>query len=72
VIVASAAPLSIVPANVYGYAATAGYALQTPDAMANLLAANFVNPVPLLVVSMVAGAIFGFVSAKLAGALSKG
>ena len=78
VIVASIDKLSVVPANVYGYAATVAYALhQATDAeagtgpLANLASASFQNPLVLLIVSMVIGALFGFVSGKLAGALTK-
>ena len=78
VIVASIEPLSVVPANVYGYASTVAYSLhQATDAeagtgpLANLASASFQNPLVLLIVSMVIGAIFGFISAKLAGAMTK-
>ena len=78
VIVASIEPLSAVPANVYGYAATVAYSLhQATDAeagmgpLANLVSGSFQNPLVLLIVSMVIGAIFGFISGKLAGAMTK-
>ena len=78
VIVASIEPLSAVPANVYGYAATVAYSLhQATDAeagmgpLANLASGSFQNPLVLLIVSMVIGAIFGFISGKLAGAMTK-
>ena len=78
VIVASIEPLSVVPANVYGYAATVAYSLhQATDAeagmgpLANLASGSFQNPLVLLIVSMVIGAIFGFLSGKLAGAMTK-
>ena len=72
VIVANVGTLSCVPANVYGYAATAAYALQTAPADQSgvtVLAAN--NPVIIVAVSAVIGAVFGMVSGKLAGALGK-
>ncbi len=62
--------LSVVPANVYGYAATAGLAL-TAGTAANVTAMDMSNPVLLVVVSTVLGAVFGMVSGKLAGALGK-
>lgn len=62
--------LSVVPANVYGYAATAGLAL-TAGTAANATAMDMSNPVLLVAVSTVLGAIFGMVSGKLAGALGK-
>lgn len=70
VIVASINLLSVVPANVYGYAAAAGYALSTNTA-ANATAANLSNPVLLVIISTVIGAVFGLLSGKLAGALGK-
>ena len=70
VIVAGVNLLSVVPANVYGYAATAGLALSTNTA-ANATAMNLTNPALLVIVSVVLGALFGMVSGKLAGALGK-
>lgn len=76
VIVASVDLLSAVPANVYGYAATVAYSLHQPTAdgvgpLASLTSASMANPLLLLSVSFVAGAIFGFISNKVAGALGK-
>jgi hypothetical protein len=70
VIVAGNSMLSVVPANVYGYAATAGYALSTNTA-GNVTMMNLSNPVLLVIVSTVLGAIFGMASGKLAGVLGK-
>jgi hypothetical protein len=70
VIVAGNNLLSVVPANVYGYAATAGYALSTNTA-GNATMMNLTNPVLLVIVSTVLGAVFGMASGKLAGALGK-
>ena len=71
--------LQVVPANVYGYASTVAYSLHratdaeagTGPFLANLASASCQNPLVLLIVSMVVGALFGFVSGKLAGALTK-
>ncbi len=76
VIVASANLLSAVPANVYGYAATVAYSLHQPTVdgvgpLASLTAANLTNPVLLLSLSFVLGAVFGLLSNKLAGVLGK-
>ena len=78
VIVASIEKLSVVPANVYGYASMVAYSLhQATDAeagtgpLANLASASFQNPLVLLIVSVVIGALFGLASGKLAGALTK-
>ncbi|MDP1766086.1 MAG: DUF1097 domain-containing protein, partial [Methylotenera sp.] len=70
VIVAGQSLLSVVPANVYGYAATAGYALQTTGA-GSVTAADLTNPVLLVSLSVVLGALFGMASGKLAGMLGK-
>ena len=70
VIVAGQDLLSVVPANVYGYAATAGYALQTTGA-GSVTATNLSNPVLLVSLSVVLGAIFGMLSGKRAGMLGK-
>ena len=70
VIVAGNTMLSVVPANVYGYAATAGYALSTNTA-GNATMVDLSNPVLLVIVSTVLGALFGMASGKLAGALGK-
>ncbi len=70
VIVAGINLLSVVPANVYGYAATAGLAL-TAGTAANSTAMNLTNPVLLVIVSTIIGAIFGMLSGKLAGMLGK-
>jgi hypothetical protein len=70
VIVAGCNLLSTVPANVYGYAATAAYALQTADA-GSVTAPDMSNPVLLIALSTVLGAVLGMVSGKVADALSK-
>lgn len=76
VIVAGCELLSAVPANVYGYAATVAYSLQTPSPenmgpMHSLMSVSMANPFVMLSVSMVIGAIFGMISGKVAGALTK-
>jgi len=70
VIVAGCNLLSVVPANVYGYAATAAYALQTANA-GSVTALDLTNPVLLVALSTLIGAIFGMASGKLAGVLGK-
>lgn len=66
--------LSTIPASVYGYACTFAYLLQTPDAlsMAALTAVNFGNALIIISVSVSVGAIFGLLSGKLSGLLTKG
>ena len=77
VIVASIDALSVVPANVYGYAAIVGYSLHQPSVapstgpLQNLTAGSFANPLVLLIVSMVIGALFGYASGQLAEGLTK-
>lgn len=72
VIVATIEPLSAVPANVYGYAALVGYSLSAPASgpLQNLTSPTFANPLILLIVSMVIGAILGYLSGQLAKALT--
>ena len=79
VIVASIEALSAVPANVYGYASIVAYALHQaakPDApgtgpLENLTAANFANPLVILIVSMVIGALAGYLSGQLAKVMTR-
>lgn len=67
VIVAGQSLLSAVPANVYGYAATAGLALSTGSMDATAM--DTTNPVVVIAISSVLGAVFGMLSNKLAAAL---
>ena len=60
--------LSVVPANVYGYAATAGLAL-TAGTAGNATAMDLTNPALLVIVSTILGAVFGMISGKVAGSL---
>jgi hypothetical protein len=77
VIVASFNLLSVVPANVYGYAAFVAYSLQTPSAapasgpLQNLTSASFANPLILLIASLVIGTLFGLASMRLPAAIAK-
>lgn len=66
--------LSSIPASVYGYASTFAYLLLSAQAMAiaELTAVDFHrNALLLIIVAMAGGAIFGLLSAKLAGVLTK-
>lgn len=77
VIVASIDLLSVVPANVYGFAAVVAYSLHQASTapstgpLHNLTAVSFANPLILLIVSMAIGALFGAASGQLADALTK-
>jgi hypothetical protein len=64
---------SVIPASVYGYAATFAFLLQTPDALAKekLLSASMANALVIVAVSMILGAIFGLASGKAGAALKK-
>lgn len=62
---------SSIPAMVYGFAATAALALLTSRIGADsMMATSLDNPLAIIAMSMVVGAIFGFVSEKIAGALN--
>jgi hypothetical protein len=70
VIVASIPQLSVVPANVYGFAAVVAYTVSSgKEAMGALTAPSMANPVLLIAISMVIGAILGYASEQLAGIL---
>ena len=67
-------PLSVIPANVYGYAAIFAYLLQTPDRLSlqALTSVSLNNAFIVVALSMIVGAILGYASAKLGAALKKG
>lgn len=58
--------LNVIPAGVYGYAATAGYGLLSG---ASLTEASLANPLIGVSLSLVIGGLFGIVSEKFAGLL---
>ena len=62
-----------VPGTTYGYACTFAYLLQTPDKLNldTLTSATMSNALIVVVISMVIGAIFAFVSGKWAAAMTK-
>src|SRR5258708_40130410 len=64
-------PVSIIPANVYGYAATFAYLLQTPDRLSiqALTSVNLNNAFILVALSMIVGAVLGYASGKLGAAM---
>jgi hypothetical protein len=65
---------SVIPASVYGYAATFAFLLMKEGAMtsAQLTAMDFKgNALLLIAVSMTVGALFGLASGKLGGALTR-
>jgi len=83
VIVAKIDQLSVVPANVYGYAATVAWSLSAPSApgatpdvagtgpLQSLGSPSLANPLVALIVSLVIGAVAGYISGQVAGALGK-
>ncbi len=62
--------LSDIPAGVYGYAAVAGYAL-VGGKLGAVTSPSLENPLVIIVLSLIAGAVLGYISEKLAGALVK-
>jgi len=70
VLLAKMPALATIPAMVYGYAAVAAFFLLS-GANANVTAANFTNPLVAVIVSMVIGAILGWVSEKIGVALAR-
>ena len=61
--------LSVIPATVYGYAATAGYGLLSG---ASLTTFDLANPLICVAISLVIGGLFGIISEKFAGILKGG
>ena len=70
---ASIPALSVIPSAVYGYAATAAYAIHAGadlSAAGNTLNMDFSNPVLVISLSLIVGAVFGMVSGKLNAMIS--
>lgn len=63
---------SKIPACVFGYAATFAFLLQTPDKLdtAAMTGLDLNNALIIISASIVAGAVFGYVSAQVAGLLT--
>ncbi|HJM83330.1 MAG TPA: DUF1097 domain-containing protein [Nitrospinota bacterium] len=62
--------LAAIPASVYGFASTAGYALLTSTF--DVTMPSFANPLICVTLAMVVGGIFGIISQKVAGAITAG
>ena len=60
--------LSDIPASVFGYAATAGLAL-AGNRLGALTTVSLEHPFINIVLSMIAGAVLGYISEKIAGAI---
>jgi hypothetical protein len=70
VMAASIPALSVIPSAVYGFAATAAYAIHAGEdlsAAGNTLNMDFSNPVLVISLSIIVGALFGWLSGKVAG-----
>jgi hypothetical protein len=61
--------LSTIPAAVYGYASTAAAVLMTAGVLGN--SGEVFKTAAIVAVSLIVGNVFGYVSEKLAGALTK-
>jgi hypothetical protein len=73
VMAASIPAFSVIPSSVYGFAATAAYAIHAGEdlsAAGNTLAMDFSNPVIVISLSFIVGAVFGMVSAKVSAIIS--
>ena len=69
VLLANIRLFSAIPAQVYGFASVVAYTLMK-DAAGSLTAASLENPVVIVILSMIVGAVFGYVSEKVAGMLA--
>jgi len=72
-IAANVKMFSVIPANVYGYAATFAFLLQTPEKLSveALTSISLNNGLIVVGLSMVIGAVLGFISGKLGAAMTK-
>lgn len=66
VLLANVPLFASIPAQVYGFASTIAYALMKGG---NVTAASLENPVAVIILSMIIGALLGYVSEKVAGML---
>ncbi len=64
------AMFSDIPAGVVGYASLAGLAL-VGNKLDKVLAPSLENPLVIAVISLIAGAVLGYISEKIAGVLAK-
>ena len=69
VLLASIPVFAAIPAQVYGFASVVAYTLMK-DAAGSLTAASLENPIVVVILSMIVGAVFGYVSEKVAGMLA--
>ena len=73
VLAANIPAFATIPASFFGYAPTFAYLLQTPDKLNNkvLFGAVLANPLIIISISIVVGAIFGLSSGKLGAMWTK-
>ncbi len=71
VLAAKVPALAAIPASVYGFASTVAFSLLSANGLANLATPSLANPAINIAISLVIGAVFGFVSQQIAGALAK-
>jgi hypothetical protein len=69
VLLANIPLFAVIPAQVYGFASVVAYTLMK-DAAGSLTAGSMENPVVVIILSMIIGAVFGYVSEKVAGMLA--
>jgi tetrahydromethanopterin S-methyltransferase subunit C len=69
VLLANVPLFAVIPAQVYGFASVVAYTLMK-DAGGSLTAGTMENPVVVIILSMIIGAVFGYVSEKVAGMLA--
>jgi len=69
VLLANVPAFDSIPAQVYGFASVVAYVLMK-DAAGNLTVASLQNPDVVIILSMIIGALFGYVSEKVAGMLA--
>ena len=69
VLLANVPLFASIPAQVYGFASTVALAL-LPASPGSVTDASLANPVVVIILSMIVGAVFGYVSEKVAGMLA--
>ncbi|HET7447502.1 MAG TPA: DUF1097 domain-containing protein [Methyloceanibacter sp.] len=69
VLLANVAAFDSIPAQVYGFASVVAYVVMK-DAAGSLTVASLQNPEVVIILSMIIGAVFGYVSEKVAGMLA--
>ncbi len=69
VLLANIPLFAAIPAQVYGFASVVAYTLMK-DAAGSLTAPSLDNPIVVVILSMIVGAVFGYVSERVAGMLA--